>query len=68
MAKVAPQMKASLTTKVPSPKAQGGHGSSDATTQKTKIQSKAGSAEPGASTHLYSNMPSGTRGTNPGAK
>jgi len=34
MAKVSPMMKASLTTKVPSPAKQGGHGSSDATTQK----------------------------------
>lgn len=56
-------MKASLTTKVPSPKSQGGHGSSDAVTQKTKIQSKAGAAKPGSSTQLYSKQPSGTRGS-----
>jgi len=68
MAKVAPMTKASLTTKVPSPANQGGHGSSDATTQKTKIQPKASSSEPGASSILYSKMPSATRGTNPGAK
>jgi hypothetical protein len=68
MAKVAPQTKASLTTKVPSPANQGGHGSSEAVTQKTKIQSKAGSAKPGASSVLYSKMPTATRGTNPGAK
>ena len=68
MAKVAPQMKASLTTKVPSPKMQGGHGSSDATTQKTKIQSKAGAAKPGKSEVKYTVQPSATRGTNPGAK
>jgi hypothetical protein len=68
MAKVAPMMKASLTTKVPSPANQGGHSSSEAVTQKTKIQPKTGSAKPNASTHLYSKMPSGTRGTNPGAK
>lgn len=68
MAKVAPQTKASLTSKVPSPKMQGGHGSSEATTQKTKIQSKAGSAKPGSSSVLYSKMPSATRGTNPGSK
>ena len=68
MAKVAPQMKASLTTKVPSPAMQGGHSSSEATTQKTKIQPKASAAKAGASTHVYSKMPSGTRGTNPGSK
>ena len=68
MAKVAPQMKASLTTKVPSPANQGGHGSSEAVTQKTKIQPKAGAAKANASTQVYSKMPSGTRGTNPGAK
>ena len=33
MAKVSPMMKASLTTKVPSPAMQGGHGSSDAVTK-----------------------------------
>jgi hypothetical protein len=33
--------KASLTTDVPRPKNQGGHGSSQAVTQKTKIQPKA---------------------------
>ena len=63
MAKVAPMTKASLTTKVPSPANQGGHGSSDATTQKTKIQPKAGSSKPGASSVLYTKQPSGTRGT-----
>ena len=61
-------MKSSLTTKVPSPANQGGHGSSEATTQKTKIQPKAGAAKPGASTSLYSKQPSGTRGSNKGAK
>jgi hypothetical protein len=55
-------MKSSLTTKVPSPKNQGGHGSSDATTQKTKIQSKSGSTKPGASTILFTKQPSGTKG------
>ena len=60
--------KASLTTKVPKPANQGGHGSSDATTQKTKIQSKAGSTKPGASSILYTKQPSGTRGSNKGAK
>ena len=56
-------MKSSLTTKVPSPKNQGGHGSSEAVTQKTKIQSKKGSENPGSSTILYSVQPSGTKGT-----
>jgi hypothetical protein len=68
MAKVAPMTKASLTTKVPSPKAQGGHGSSEAVTQKTKIQSKSGPAATGKSDVKYSVQPSGTRGTNPGSK
>jgi hypothetical protein len=56
-------MKSSLTTKVPSPKNQGGHGSSDATTQKTAIQKKIGAAMPGASTIVYTKQPSGTKGT-----
>jgi len=68
MAKVAPMTKASLTTKVPSPANQGGHGSSDATTQKTAIQKKAGADMPGTSTILYTAQPSGTKGTNPGSK
>jgi len=68
MAKVAPQMKASLTTKVPSPKMQGGHGSSAATTQKTAIQKKSGPVGTGKSDIKYSAQPSATRGTNPGAK
>ena len=61
-------MKASLTTNVPKPANQGGHGSSEATTQKTKIQPKAGSANPGASSILYTKQPSGTKGSNKGAK
>lgn len=56
-------MKSSLTTSVPKPKMQGGHGSSEATTQKTKIQSKSGSSKPSKSTSLYSKQPSGTRGS-----
>ena len=51
-------MKASLTTKVPKPANQGGHSSSEATTQKTKIQPKAGS-----SSILFTKQPAGTRGT-----
>ena len=54
--------KSSLTTDVPKPKMQGGHGSSEATTQKTRIQSKAGAAKPGASSILYTKQPSGTKG------
>ena len=68
MAKVAPMSKASLTTKVPSPANQGGHSSSDATTQKTGIQKKTGADKPGASTILYTVQPSGIKGTNPGSK
>jgi len=55
-------LKASLTTKVPSPKNQGGHGSSQAVTQKTAIQKKSGPAGTGASTVKYSAQPSGTKG------
>jgi hypothetical protein len=56
-------MKSSLTTKVPSPKNQGGHGSSQATTQKTAIQKKSGANKPGASTIVFTKQPSGTKGT-----
>ena len=56
-------MKSSLTTKVPSPKNQGGHGSSEAVTQKTKIQPKKGPEGTGKSNVLYSKQPSGTKGT-----
>jgi len=55
-------MKSSLTTKVPSPKNQGGHGSSEAVTQKTKIQPKKGPEGTGKSTILYTVQPSGTKG------
>jgi hypothetical protein len=61
-------MKSSLTTKVPAPKNQGGHGSSDATTQKTGIQKKTSANMPGASTVLYTVQPAGTKGSNKGAK
>jgi hypothetical protein len=61
-------MKSSLTTSVPKPKNQGGHGSSEATTQKTKIQPKVSSTNPGKSTQVYTVQPSGTRGSNKGAK
>jgi len=68
MAKVAPMTKASLTTKVPSPKMQGGHGSAAAVTQGAKIQPKSGPAGTGKSDIRYSVQPSGTKGTNPGSK
>ena len=55
--------KASLTTDVPRPKNQGGHGSSQAVTQKTKIQPKAGASKAGASSVLYTKQPSGTKGS-----
>jgi hypothetical protein len=56
-------MKSSLTTKVPSPANQGGMGSSEAVTQKVKMQPKLGAVDPGASEILYTVQPSGTRGT-----
>ena len=56
-------MKSSLTSKVPSPKNQGGHSTSDATTQKTSIQKKSGPVGTGSSNVLYSKQPSGTKGT-----
>ena len=68
MAKVSPMTKASLTTKVPSPAKQGGHSSSDAVTQKTAIQKKRGPEGTGKSDIKYTAQPSGTKGTNPGAK
>jgi len=55
-------MKSSLTTKVPSPKNQGGHGSSEAVTQKTKMQPKRGAEGTGMSNILYTKQPSGTKG------
>ena len=66
MAKVAPETRASLTTKVPAPAKQGGHGSSDAVTQGASIQKKLGPIGTGKSDVKYSLDPSGTRGTNPG--
>jgi hypothetical protein len=61
-------MKSSLTTKVPSPKNQGGHGSSEAVTQKTSIQSAPSVKSTGTSDIKYTVQPSGIRGSNPGAK
>lgn len=56
-------LKSGLTTKVPKPALQGGHSSSQATTQKTKIQPKASASKSGASNVKYSAQPSGTRGS-----
>ena len=66
MAKVSPMTKASLTTSVPKPANQGGH--SGVNVQPAKIQSAPKPAAPGKSTIKYTVQPSGTKGTNPGAK
>jgi hypothetical protein len=66
MAKVAPMTKASLTTSVPKPANQGGHAAVNV--QPAKIQSKAGSTKPGPVSMNFTKQPSGTKGTNPGAK
>jgi len=55
--------KSSMSSNVPKPKMQGGHGSSDAVTQKTKIQPKLGPNGTGKSTIKYTVQPSGTKGT-----
>jgi hypothetical protein len=54
-----------MTTKVPHPANQGGH--SGVNVQPAKIQSKA-TGKPGAATMNYTKQPSGTRGSNKGAK
>jgi len=59
-------MKSSMTTKVPKPANQGGHASVNV--QPANIQKKAGANKPGSATMNYSKQPSGTRGTNKGAK
>jgi hypothetical protein len=59
-------MKSSMTTKAPKPANQGGMAA--ANVQPAKIQSKAGAAKPGPVSMNYSKQPSGTRGTNKGAK
>lgn len=60
-------MKASkMSIAAPKPANQGGHGV--APVQPAKIQAKAGSNKPGASTIKYTVQPSGTKGTNKGAK
>lgn len=57
------QFKSSLQSPPVSVKLQGGHGSSDATTQKTSIQKKSGTTNPGASDIKYTVQPSGTSGS-----
>ena len=60
-------MKASpMSIKAPKPANQGGMAA--ANVQPAKIQSKAGAAKPGSASMNYSKQPSGTRGTNKGAK
>ena len=59
-------MKSSMTTKAPKPANQGGMGK--ANVQPAKIQSKASATTPKIGTIVYSKQPSGTRGTNKGAK
>jgi len=52
--------KSSMTSSVPKPKMQGGHGK--APVQPAKIQAKSGPAGTGKSTIKYSVQPSGTKG------
>ena len=47
---------------------QGGYGSSEATTQKTSIQDAPSVKSTGTSDIKFTVQPSGTRGSNPGAK
>lgn len=57
------QFKSSLNSPKVSVKLQGGHGSSDATTQKTKIQAMPSVKPTGKSDIKFTVQPSGTRGT-----
>jgi len=59
-------MKSSLTTKVPKPANQGGH--SGVNVQPAKIQPKSSASKPKIGTVVYTKQPSGTRGSNKGAK
>jgi hypothetical protein len=68
MAKVAPAFKSSLQSAPVKVAMQGGHGSSDAVTQKTSIQDAPSSKATGKSDIKFTVQPSGTRGSNPGAK
>jgi hypothetical protein len=58
--------KSNMTSSVPKPAMQGGHGV--APVQGADMQKKASAANPGASEIKYSVQPSGIGGTNPGAK
>jgi len=68
MAKVAPAFKSSLQSAPVKVAMQGGYGSSDAVTQKTSIQDAPSVKATGKSDIKYTVQPSGTRGSNPGAK
>ena len=68
MAKVAPAFKSSLQSAPVKVAMQGGYGSSDATTQKTSIQDAPSAKATGKSDIKFTVQPSGTRGSNPGAK
>jgi len=59
-------MKSSMTTKAPKPANQGGMAA--ANVQPAKIQPKAAANKPKIGTILFSKQPSGTRGTNKGAR
>ena len=58
--------KSNLGASVPKPANQGGH--SGVNVQPAKIQAAPSAAKPGPSTIKYSAQPSGTKGTNKGAK
>ena len=58
--------KSKLGASVPKPANQGGH--SGVNVQPAKIQAKATAAKPGPSTIKFTVQPSGTKGTNKGAK
>jgi hypothetical protein len=58
--------KSNLGASVPKPANQGGH--SSVNVQPAKIQAMPSVAKPGPSTIKYSAQPSGTKGTNKGAK
>jgi hypothetical protein len=68
MAKVAPAFKSSLQSAPVKVAMQGGYGSSEATTQKTSIQDAPSVKSTGTSDIKFTVQPSGTRGSNPGAK
>lgn len=59
-------IQSAMNRKAPKVANQGGHGK--APVQPAKIQKLAGPNKPGATSMNYSKQPSGTRGTNKGAK